>query len=79
MLLQFFDYFDEGVKCLTIDEMENDITFLRNGELKRIRIQKEDFLTFRAALIKQPDFKQFRGIAQHGGHIDYEYTEMPRS
>ncbi|OKL37285.1 hypothetical protein [Domibacillus mangrovi] len=64
---------------MTIDEIENEIMSLRNGELKRIRIQKEDFLTFRSQLIKQPDFKQFRGTAQHGGHIDYEYTEIPRS
>ncbi|XXM73315.1 abortive phage infection protein [Lysinibacillus sphaericus] len=52
---------------------------LRNKEVEEISVEKEDFLTFRAVLVKQPDFKQFRGIAGHGGHVRYQYMDAPRS
>jgi hypothetical protein len=64
---------------MTIEEAEHYMKILRNGESKLVRIQKEDFLTFRYELMKQPDFKHFRGIARHGGHVDYEYMETSRS
>ncbi|MGR3763642.1 hypothetical protein [Rossellomorea sp. NS-SX7] len=52
---------------------------LRNKEVEEVRIEKDDFLSFRAVLVKQPDFKHFRGIAGHGGHIRYQYIDTPRS
>lgn len=52
---------------------------LRNKEVEEISVKKEDFLSFRAVLVKQPDFKHFRGIAAHGGHVRYQYLENPRS
>ncbi|WP_175988611.1 hypothetical protein [Bacillus sp. Marseille-Q1617] len=63
--------------------MESDILqlmdSLRNKETEEIRIEKEDFLSFRAVLVKQTDFKHFRGIAEHGGNIRYQYLDTPRS
>lgn len=50
---------------------------LKNGELESIKIEKEDFLEFRKALIKRPDFKHFRGVAYHHGITIYTYTEEP--
>ncbi|OMP66203.1 hypothetical protein [Domibacillus epiphyticus] len=64
---------------MTIEQAKQSMDSLRNRESNLIRIQKEDFLTFRHELVKQPDFKYFRGIARHGGHVDYEYMNVPRS
>ncbi|OLN22378.1 hypothetical protein BTO30_09965 [Domibacillus antri] len=64
---------------MTFEQAEEYMNALRNKESNLIRIQKEDFLIFRHELMKQPDFKHFRGIARHGGHVDYEYMETPRS
>ncbi|ABO66248.1 Conserved hypothetical protein [Geobacillus thermodenitrificans NG80-2] len=55
------------------------IAELRNGVIAELLVKKEDFLTFRAVLIEQPDFKHFRGIAQRGGHVLYHYMDTPRS
>jgi hypothetical protein len=52
---------------------------LRNKEVEEIRVEKGDFLSFRAIMVKQPDFKHFRGIAEHNGKIRYQYLETPRS
>ncbi|CEG26624.1 hypothetical protein [Bacillus sp. B-jedd] len=52
---------------------------LKNGELAEYYVTNEDFLPFREVLVKRPDFKHFRGIAQRGGGVIYGYTEEPRS
>jgi hypothetical protein len=52
---------------------------LRDGIISELRIKKEDFLVFRTVLIKRKDFKHFRGIAQQGGDIIYQYMKEPRS
>lgn len=46
---------------------------LRKREIEQVYIEKDDFLSFREVLVRQQDFKQFRGIAKHGGHIVFEY------
>ncbi|MCA1056641.1 hypothetical protein LCM10_16785 [Rossellomorea aquimaris] len=55
------------------------IESLRNNEVEEIRVGKDDFLSFRSVLVKQSDFKHFRGIAEHGGNIRYRYLETARS
>ncbi len=52
---------------------------LASGEVNEITVKKEDFLIFRNVLTKRDDFKHFRGIAQRGGDVVYEYLEKPRS
>ncbi|MED4403731.1 hypothetical protein [Metabacillus fastidiosus] len=52
---------------------------LRNSELGTYEVSKEDFLEFRKVLIKRDDFKHFRGIAQQGGSVIYEYLQEARS
>ncbi|MDM5297681.1 hypothetical protein QUF51_05905 [Bacillus pumilus] len=52
---------------------------LRNGTEKQVTIQKNDFLYFRSVLVKQEDFKHFRGIAKHGGDVMFEYLKEERS
>ncbi|MGG3890947.1 hypothetical protein [Metabacillus fastidiosus] len=52
---------------------------LRDSELRTYEVFKEDFLEFRKVLIKRDDFKYFRGIAQQGGSVIYEYLQEARS
>lgn len=52
---------------------------LANRELGEYRITKEEFLLFRQFLVQRADFKHFRGIAQHGGEVVYQYLDEPRS
>ncbi len=49
------------------------------GELSEYLVKNEQFLEFRTTLIKREDFKQFRGIALHGGDVLYRYMEVARS
>jgi hypothetical protein len=57
----------------------SSIGALRKQEISELTIKKADFLFFRNILVKQEDFKHFRGIAQRGGDILYHYSETPRS
>jgi len=61
------------------EEITELIEQLRTGAINELRVQKEHFLDFRAVLSKQADFKHFRGIAQQGGDVIFQYLEQPRS
>ncbi|RDU38387.1 hypothetical protein DRW41_02130 [Neobacillus piezotolerans] len=52
---------------------------LKSGELAEYYVTNEDFLPFRKVLVMREDFKHFRGIAQRGGSVIYEYLPEPRS
>ena len=52
---------------------------LRNGELKSIEISKDQYLQFREHLIKDAQFKHFRGVAKQGGSVIYTFLEQPRT
>jgi hypothetical protein len=52
---------------------------LKEGSISEYYVEKENFLDFRAELVKRKDFKHFRGIGQRGGDVLYEYLETPRS
>lgn len=52
---------------------------LASGEVQELLIKREDFLFLQPFLVKRADFKQFRGIAMHGGGITYTYMDEPRS
>lgn len=58
---------------------EKKIDQLRKGEINSLTIQKDEFLVFRELLIKQQDFKHFRGDAQQGGTIVYSFLQQARS
>lgn len=55
------------------------INQLRNGEINRISISKEQFEEFRQLIVTLPDFKHFRGEAKQGGSVDFTYLKEPRS
>jgi hypothetical protein len=52
---------------------------LKNGVLSDYYVSKEDFLSFRKVIVNRKDFKHFRGIAQRGGAVLYQFIEIPRS
>ena len=52
---------------------------LRTKELYEFKVTKDQFMEFRNILIKQEDFKHFRGIAKQGGSVVYRYTDEARS
>jgi len=52
---------------------------LKNGEVEEYLVAKIDFLSFRQVLVKREDFKHFRGIAQRGGDVLFQYLQEPRS
>ncbi|CAN7452645.1 hypothetical protein [Rossellomorea sp. LjRoot5] len=60
-------------------EILEQLQSLRTREVEEIMVLKEDFLAFRSVLVKQDDFKQFRGIAKQGGNILFQYLDTPRS
>jgi hypothetical protein len=51
---------------------------LASGELEEVLIRKEDFNVFREVLVKRNDFKHYRGLAQRGGDVIYQYLKTPR-
>lgn len=58
---------------------EKKIAQLRTGEIDSLTITKDEFLPFREILIKQQDFKHFRGVAKQGGAITYSFLQQARS
>jgi hypothetical protein len=61
------------------DKIHSILQDLSNRNIGEVLIKKEDFLIFRAELVKREDFKHFRGIAQHGGDVAYTYLDEARS
>ncbi|MET3698185.1 hypothetical protein SAMN05877753_10841 [Bacillus oleivorans] len=52
---------------------------LKSGLRNELRVEKEDFMSFREVLVKREDFKHFRGVALRGGGVIYSFTPEPRS
>ncbi|MFK3938807.1 hypothetical protein ACI2JA_15005 [Alkalihalobacillus sp. NPDC078783] len=46
---------------------------LRSGNIQELKVEKEEFLTFRQALMKAEDVSNFRGRAKHHGMTIYTY------
>ncbi len=66
-------------KFMLQEEIISVLEKLKSGEIKQYKVTKEDFLAFRIELVKREDFKHYRGIAQRGGEVIYEYLAEPRS
>lgn len=52
---------------------------LKNGEIDKLDVTKQDFMAFRSVLVEREDFKHFRGTAHIGGGLTYQYLKEPRS
>ncbi|MED3563471.1 hypothetical protein [Bacillus xiapuensis] len=61
------------------DAVNEILERLKSGTLSEYYVNQVDFMDFRQVLVKRKDFKQFRGIAQRGGDVLYQYLETPRS
>jgi hypothetical protein len=59
--------------------IEQIVDKLRKREIEEYLVSKEDFLAFREVIVRENDFKHFRGIAQHGGAVTYTYMDKQRS
>lgn len=64
---------------MTDEHIAEMLDKLKNNELTEYYVSKEDFLSVRDVIVKREDFKHFRGIAQRGGAVIYQYLEVPRS
>ena len=62
-----------------MDSYKQLLDQLRNKEIEQFEVTKEEFLAFREVLVKDPQFKHFRGEAQQGGNVIYTFLEIPRS
>lgn len=64
---------------LNKEQVNEILEMLKNRQLSEYYIKKDDFLVFRKELVKRDDFKHFRGIAQRGGDVLYQYLDIARS
>lgn len=64
---------------MTEEHIKEILDKLKNGELNEYYVSKEDFLSVRNVIVRRDDFKHFRGIAQRGGAVIYQYLESARS
>lgn len=62
-----------------MNDYKNKLDELKNGTIKEIIVDKNEFYALREALVEREDFKHFKGIAQQGGKIVYIYLEEARS
>ncbi|PYF06489.1 hypothetical protein [Ureibacillus chungkukjangi] len=62
-----------------MDNYQQIIEQLKNGEIESIKIPKEEFLQFRTFLVSDEKFKHFRGEAQQGGDVVFTFLKEPRS
>lgn len=56
-----------------MNPFEEKIEQLRNGEIEKFEVSREEFFLFREVWVKQEDKKFFRGIAGLKGSIIYVY------
>jgi hypothetical protein len=64
---------------MTIEEMNEIIKKLRDREIERVHVEKEDIMAFAEIIRNSEDFLHFRGIGQRGGSATYEYLDEARS
>ncbi|MEG0385567.1 hypothetical protein [Solibacillus cecembensis] len=62
-----------------MEDVKQMLDQLRNGEVEKIHINKANFLQFREQLIKDEQFKYFRGEAKQGGDVIYTFLKEPRA
>lgn len=52
---------------------------LRNKEIESFEVNKNEFMEFREVLVKDEQFKHFRGEAKQGGNVVYTFVDIPRT
>lgn len=66
-------------RVIHMTDYKNILDQLRQGELQSVIIKKEEFLQFREHLIKDEQFKNFRGEAKQGGDVVFTFSGNSRS
>lgn len=61
------------------EEIQSLFDQLKNGDIDKLDVKKQDFMAFRSVLVERKDFKHFRGTAHIGGDLTYQYLKDPRS
>lgn len=61
------------------EEIQSLFDQLKNGDIDKLDVKKQDFMAFRSVLVEREDFKHFRGTAHIGGDLTYQYLKDPRS
>lgn len=61
------------MKTMTNEQAVSLLEDLRSHNIQELKVEKEDFLTFRQALMKAEDVSNFRGVAKHHGITIYTY------
>ena len=62
-----------------MEDYKKSLDQLRNKEVSSILIKKDEFLQFREQLVKDEQFKHFRGEAKQGGDVIFTFLDEPRS
>ncbi len=62
-----------------MEKYEHILNQLRHRQIKQVEIAKGEYLAFRQVLVKDPQFKHFRGEAKQGGNVVYTFLEQPRT
>lgn len=62
-----------------MEDVKKMLDQLRNGEVETIHVNKSNYLQFREQLIKDEQFKHFRGEAKQGGDVIYTFLKEPRT
>lgn len=52
---------------------------LRDKEIESFEVNKNEFMEFREVLVKDEQFKHFRGEAKQGGNVVYTFVDIPRT
>ena len=61
------------------EDIQSKLDQLKNGEMDKLEVTKQEFMAFRSVLVGREDFKHFHGTAHIGGSVTYRYLEEPRS
>ena len=70
---------DVSYDIMNKEEIQSLFDQLKNGEIDKLDVSKENFMDFRFVLVQRQDFKHFRGTAHIGGSVTYQYLKEPRS
>lgn len=58
---------------MTSEEANMILDQLKNGDITEYRVPRDEFMTFRAEMIKRDDKKAYRGTAKVGGDVSFVY------
>jgi len=67
------------MEVFLMEQYKQILDQLRKREIESYEVEKNEFLAFREVLVKDPQFKHFRGEAKQGGNIVYTFLEVPRT